>query len=83
LALPATFDSLTIRARCSLVELKRSLDAPQPQDRDTEIDARFRPKFAECLPEHQLARFACERLYDWAAASQIQEGRIIHDQARD
>jgi ATP-dependent helicase Lhr and Lhr-like helicase len=81
-ALPATFDSLTIRARCSPVELKRALDAPT-QDRDTEIDARFRPKFAECLPEHQLAQFARERLYDWPAASQIRAGRIIHGRNRD
>jgi ATP-dependent Lhr-like helicase len=79
-ALPATFDSLTIRARCSPVELERSLDAP-PQDLDTDINPRFRPKFAECLPEHQLAQFAHERLYDWAAASQIRTGRIIHGQA--
>lgn len=79
-ALLATFDSLTIRARCSPVELERSLDAP-PQDLDTDINPRFRPKFAECLPEHQLAQFAHERLYDWAAASQIRTGRIIHGQA--
>jgi ATP-dependent Lhr-like helicase len=81
-ALPATFDSLTIRARCSPVELKRSLEAPT-QDRDTEIDARFRPKFAECLPERQLVQFARERLYDWPAADQIRAGRIIHDRTRE
>lgn len=83
LALPATFDSLTIRARCSPVELKRSLDAFPHEDRDTEIDARFRPKFAECLPEHLLVQFVRERLYDWPAAAQIQASRIIHDGTRD
>jgi len=81
-ALPATFDSLTVRARCSPVELKRSLDVP-PQDRDPEIYPRFRPKFAECLPEYQLAQFARERLYDWPGASQIRAGKIIHDRTRD
>jgi ATP-dependent Lhr-like helicase len=81
-ALPATFDSLTVRARCSPVELKRSLDVP-PQGRDPEIDPRFRPKFAECLPKHHLAQFARERLHDWPAASQIRAGKIIHDRTRD
>jgi hypothetical protein len=80
-ALPATFDSLTVRARCSPVELTRALDG-NPQDRDPEIDPRFRPKFAECLPEYQLARFARERLYDWPAASRIREERTINDRTR-
>ena len=80
-ALPATFDSLTIRARCSAIELKRSLDA-QPQERPPEIDPRTRPKFAECLPDELLAQFAQERLYDWPAASRIRAGRIIEDRTQ-
>jgi hypothetical protein len=81
-AIPASFDSLTIRARCSAIELKRSLDA-QPQDRPPEIDPRFRPKFAECLPDALLAQFAQERLYDWPAAVRIQAGKIIEDRTRE
>ena len=81
-ALPASFDSLTVRARCSPIELKRDLDS-NPQDRDPEIDPRFRPKFAECLSEHQLTLFARARLYDWPAASRIREEGIIHDRTRD
>src|SRR5579863_4597776 len=65
--LPATFDSLTIRARCSPIELNRTLDAP-PRGSMPAIDERFRPKFAECLPDALLAQFAHERLYDWSAA---------------
>ena len=80
--LPATFDSLTVRARCSPIELTRALDG-NPQDRDPEIDPRFRPKFAECLSEHQLNLFARARLYDWPAASRIREERIINDRTRD
>jgi ATP-dependent Lhr-like helicase len=81
-ALPASFDSLTVRARCSPIELKRALDG-NPQDRDPEIDQRFRPKFAECLSEHHLTLFARARLYDWPAAVRIQAERIIHDRTRD
>jgi hypothetical protein len=36
-ALPATFDSLTIRARCSAIELKQALDAT-PRNLLPEID---------------------------------------------
>ena len=75
-SLPATFDSLTIRARCSPIELKRALDAP-PREPAPEIDQRFRPKFAECLPEALLAQFARERLYDWNAASQVERSAVI------
>ena len=81
-ALPASFDSLTVRARCSPIELKRALDG-NPQDRDPEIDPRFRPKFAECLSEHHLALFARARLYDWPDAERIGAERIIHDRTRD
>jgi hypothetical protein len=81
-ALPATFDSLTIRARCSPIELKRSLDA-EPQERPPEIDPRFRPKFAECLPDALLAQFAQERLYDWPAAVTIQSEKIVEDRTRE
>jgi hypothetical protein len=80
--LPASFDSLTVRARCSPIELKRTLDC-NPQDRDPEIDPRFRPKFAECISEHLLTLFARARLYDWPAASRIREERIIHDRTCD
>lgn len=38
------------------------------------IDERFRPKFAECLPDALLAQFAHERLYDWSAA------QVVHSQ---
>jgi ATP-dependent Lhr-like helicase len=81
-ALPASFDSLTVRARCSPIELKRALDR-SPQDRDPEIDPRFRPKFAECLSEHHLTLFARARLYDWPDAERIGIERIIHDRSRD
>lgn len=74
-ALPATFDSLTIRPTYSPIELNRALDAP-PMDPSTEIDQRFLPKFAECLPSDLLAQFARERLYDWAASVRIERLRI-------
>ena len=80
--LPASFDSLTVRARCSPIELKRALDC-NPKDPDPEIDPRFRPKFAECISEHLLTLFARARLYDWAVASRIREDRIIHDRTCD
>ncbi len=75
-ALPCTFDSMCVRAHCSPVELKRSLDSrahltsPKP-------DPHFRPKFAECIPDKLLALFAWKRLYDWAAAKQIEQFRIV------
>src|ERR1035437_1154544 len=72
-SLPATFDSLTIRARCSPIELNRAMAAPS-KDPALEIDPRFFPKFAECLPDQLLARFARSRLYDWDAANQV--GRL-------
>jgi ATP-dependent Lhr-like helicase len=75
-SLPATFDSLTIRARCSPIELKRALDSP-PSEPAPEIDQRFRPKFAECLPDRLLAEFARERLYDWNAASQVERSAVV------
>src|SRR5207245_636337 len=50
-ALPCTFDSITVRARCSPVELKRSLDTPADLA-PSEPDPRFRPKFAECIPDN-------------------------------
>jgi ATP-dependent Lhr-like helicase len=81
-ALPASFDSLTVRARCSPIELKRALDG-SPQDRDPEIDPRFRPKFAECLSEHHLTLFARARLYDWPDAERIAAERIVDDRTRD
>ena len=73
--LPATFDSLTVRARCSPIELNRALGA-DPKEVSPEIDQRFLPKFAECLPETLLAQFASERLYDWRAAEQIRRSTI-------
>ena len=75
-ALPCTFDSLTIRAQCSPVELKRSLDRPSEPSAPPP-DPRFRPKFAECLPNNLLARFAWERLYDWPSAKQIEASSTI------
>jgi hypothetical protein len=75
-------ERLTIRARCSAIELKRLLDAP-PQERPPEIAPRFRPKFAECLPDALLAQFAQERLYDWPAAVRIHTEKIIEDRARE
>jgi ATP-dependent Lhr-like helicase len=73
---PATFDSLTIRARCSPIELNRALEAA-PKNAKPEIDQRFLPKFAECLPEELLARFAQERLYDVEVASRIAAAAIV------
>ena len=81
-ALPCTFDSLTIRAQCSPVELKRSLDRPSEASAPPP-DPRFRPKFAECLPDNLLARFAWERLYDWPSAKQIEDSGIIEDRTDD
>jgi ATP-dependent Lhr-like helicase len=75
-ALPATFDSMTIHAPCSPIELRERLEArtltelPAP-------DSRFRPKFAECVPERLLGMFASHRLYDWQAAARIGEMQII------
>jgi ATP-dependent Lhr-like helicase len=74
--LPATFDSLTIRGRCSPVELSRALEAP-PKEPLPEIDERFRPKFAECIPDNLLAQFASQRLYDWDGASQVERSMVI------
>jgi ATP-dependent Lhr-like helicase len=75
-SLPATFDSLTIRAHCSPIELNRALNDPA-KSASPEIDPRFRPKFAECLPDHLLAQFARERLYDWSAASQVERSAVV------
>jgi ATP-dependent Lhr-like helicase len=69
-ALPATFDSLTLRARCSPVALKSSLDQVG-ENSVPDLDGRFLPKFAECLTDNLVARFAAERLYDWDAAAQV------------
>lgn len=80
--LPASFDSLTVRAHCSPIELKRAVDGP-PTEATPEIDERFRPKFAECLPDHLLAQFARKRLYDWPAASQIPAEKIIDNRTPD
>lgn len=74
--LPATFDSLTIRARCSPIELKRTLDK-SPRERILDVDDRFLPKFAECLPDHLLSQYAQERLYDWPGASQVAAAAAI------
>jgi hypothetical protein len=73
--LPATFDSITVRARCSPIELNRLLGA-DPKEVSREIDQRFLPKFAECIPEALLSQFASERLYDWRAAAQINRSAI-------
>jgi hypothetical protein len=67
---------MTVRARCPPVELKRSLDTPIGLT-PTEPDPRCRPKFAECVPANLLALFAWERLYDWDAAKQIEQFRIV------
>lgn len=75
-ALPATFDSLTVRARCSPVVLKAALDNPT-RDVAADLDDRFLPKFAECLPESLRVRFAAERLYDWDAAAQVVRCPVI------
>lgn len=75
-ALPATFDSLTIRARCLPVALKGALDNPA-RDIAPDLDDRFLPKFAECLPDNLLNRFAAERLYDWDAAAQVASRPVI------
>jgi ATP-dependent Lhr-like helicase len=82
IGIPATFDSLTLRARCSPVELKRLLDRSL-RESDPELDTRFRPKFAECVPQHLLAQFARERLYDWPAAVVTKAGPIIDDRLND
>jgi hypothetical protein len=75
--LPASFDSLTIRARCSPIELNRALDAP-PEEASPEIDQRFLPKFAECIPNNLLAQFASQCLYDWSAANEICQLPLIY-----
>jgi ATP-dependent Lhr-like helicase len=77
-ALPGTFDSLTIRATCSPIDLKRALDVVQ-EPRPSLPDSRFRPKFAECLPHNLLALFAWKRLYDWPAADYIHDSRMIEN----
>jgi ATP-dependent Lhr-like helicase len=74
--LPATFDSVTIRATCSPIDLKHRLDNPQ-NPLSSPPDSRFRPKFAECLPDGLLARYAWERLYDWSAANYVNRERIV------
>jgi ATP-dependent Lhr-like helicase len=79
LALPCTFDSMTVRARCSAVELKRSLDT-RIDSTPPEPDPHFRPKFAECIPDNLLVLFAQERLYDWDAANHIKQSRICEEQ---
>ena len=74
--LPATFDSLTVRARCTPIELQRLLDAP-PGHPISEVDDRFRPKFSECLPDELIAEFANQRLYDWTDGKRTLEMRIV------
>lgn len=76
LDVPATFDSITIRATYSPIELKRRLDHPCEPDPSLP-DSRFRPKFAECLPDNLLARYAWERLFDWSAADYVSNERVV------
>jgi len=75
--LPATFDSLTIRARCSPIELSQALDT-LPKEASAGIDERFLPKFAECIPASLLALFASQRLYDWSAANEVCHLPVVH-----
>jgi hypothetical protein len=75
-ALPATFDSITIHARCSPAELSRRLET-QPTLASSGPDPHFRPKFAECISDHLLGMFVWERIYDWNAASHIEQLEII------
>ena len=76
-ALPATFDSITIHARCSPAELSRRLET-QPTVASSGPDPHFRPKFAECIPDHLLGSFAWERLYEWDAANHTQQSKTIY-----
>jgi ATP-dependent Lhr-like helicase len=76
-AIPATADSMTIRSRCTPVELKRLLEVAA-RDTAPDIPSRFRPKFEECLPDDLLVRFAQERLYDWPAATRSLESPIVY-----
>ena len=76
-ARPAACHSLTIRAHCSPIELNRALDAP-PKEASPEIDQRFVPKFAECIPDNLLAHFASQRLYDWSAATEVCRMPLVH-----
>jgi ATP-dependent Lhr-like helicase len=75
--LPASFDSLTIRARCSPIELNRALDAARKEE-FPEIDQRFLPKFAECIPDNLLAQFVSQRLYDWSSANEVCQMPLVH-----
>lgn len=77
-ALSATFDSLTIRAMCSPINLKRALEAEQ-EPKPLLPESRFRPKFAECLPDNLLALFAWERLYDWSAADHVRKSQMVEN----
>ncbi len=74
--LPATFDSMTIHARCSPIELRDRLrDGVSAEP--AVPDPRYRPKFAECVPDRLLGIFAWKRLYDWRAAACIDEMEIV------
>lgn len=74
--LSATFDSLTIRAHCSPIELNLALESPSNAP-SPEIDQHFLPKFAECLPDGLLVQFAGERLYDVDSAIRTERSRIM------
>jgi hypothetical protein len=75
-ALPATFDSIAIHARCSPIELKSRLDT-KPNTAPPDPDPHFRPKFAECIPDHLLGLYAWQRLYDWDASDHVLHSPII------
>jgi hypothetical protein len=51
-----------------------------PKDPLPEIDPRFLPKFAAGLPDHLLAQFARERLYDWNAATGLSDQQSFTSQ---
>ena len=51
---------------------------PPPKEPSPEIDPRFLPKFAECIPDDLLAHFAGQRLYDWSAANEVCQMLLVH-----
>ena len=56
----------------------RSQGDTLPKEASAEIDERFLPKAAECIPNDLLAQFASQRLYDWSAANEMCQMPLIH-----
>src|ERR1039458_2857873 len=74
--LSTTANSIATPPRCPPMDLKSRLDT-KPNTAPPDPDPHFRPKFAECIPDHLLGLYAWQRLYDWDASDHVLHSPII------